>query len=589
MIRLEACPKLYCLDQDKALCPEQTLARVRERLAALPLSILAETRRIDNGRLGIPVYLSVCGQDARNVMPTRKQMGKGASPAQAEASALMELMERYGFFTYWQNPPGAFYASWSEAAARLGEALMPIEEVAAACHDRLPAGKARRIMDLRSWCFAPVLRLKVHEGRLEAQKRYAPLDLFRQLGEFNGSSAGNTDVESLLQGACELIERHVCCRVERERPLLPTIDSRPEAARDPLLADLLQRFQGAGVTVLLKDFSLGLPAPTVAALAFDPATFPDASEIVFTAGTASSPAKAAARALTEVAQLAGDFNSRACYEASGLPKYESLEEANWLRAGPLVSLESLPSIEAADMLEELRRLAFGLEKLGFPLYALSTTNAETQVPTHYSFAPGLMFRERDKNASLGLFTGRLLSEEAEAGAPSRALEALAELCPGAHYIPFFQGMTALRAGQSREAADLFAASEPKQPDDEAKALAAFYQGYCLSLEGGWQKALPALERAVALCPDMKGYANHLGVCLFKLGRYQEAARHFERIISRLDKGSAVDLQNLGLCRKFEGKNDEAARYLAAALEIDPSLEAARKHLAQLTRLLREGQ
>ena len=34
---------------------------MRERLAAVNLDVLAETRRVDVGRLGIPVYLSVCG------------------------------------------------------------------------------------------------------------------------------------------------------------------------------------------------------------------------------------------------------------------------------------------------------------------------------------------------------------------------------------------------------------------------------------------------------------------------------------------------------------------------------------------------
>ena len=31
---------------------------------------------------------------------TQKQMGKGGSPAQAEASALMELVERFSFFSF---------------------------------------------------------------------------------------------------------------------------------------------------------------------------------------------------------------------------------------------------------------------------------------------------------------------------------------------------------------------------------------------------------------------------------------------------------------------------------------------------------
>ena len=55
--------------------------------------------RIDSGRLDIPVYLSLLGVDARRVVPTHKQMGKGATPVQAEASALMELVERFSFFS----------------------------------------------------------------------------------------------------------------------------------------------------------------------------------------------------------------------------------------------------------------------------------------------------------------------------------------------------------------------------------------------------------------------------------------------------------------------------------------------------------
>lgn len=86
IIRLTPCPKGYTKDLDKAVSPAQTIAHVQERLAAVNLDILAETRRVDVGRLGIPVYLSVCGADAREIMPTRKQMGKGSSPEQARAS-----------------------------------------------------------------------------------------------------------------------------------------------------------------------------------------------------------------------------------------------------------------------------------------------------------------------------------------------------------------------------------------------------------------------------------------------------------------------------------------------------------------------
>lgn len=58
--------------------------------------------------------------------------------------------------------------------------------------------------------------------------------------------------------------------------------------------------------------------------------------------------------MTEVAQLAGDFCTRAYYEASGLSKYTALEQISWLIEGPTVELKSLPSVENTDIREELR-------------------------------------------------------------------------------------------------------------------------------------------------------------------------------------------------------------------------------------------
>jgi ribosomal protein S12 methylthiotransferase accessory factor len=31
-------------------------------------------------------------------------MGKGGTPTQSEASAVMELAERFSFFSFWKNP-----------------------------------------------------------------------------------------------------------------------------------------------------------------------------------------------------------------------------------------------------------------------------------------------------------------------------------------------------------------------------------------------------------------------------------------------------------------------------------------------------
>ncbi len=573
MIKLVACPKGYTLDQDKAMPPARTIQRVRERLSDSGTRILAATRRIDTGRLGIPVFLSECGPDARAVMPTRKQMGKGASPEQAEASALMELVERFSFFTRWNSPAAFQVWNYSEAEACSPLPVMPLKRILQSVQEELPEEQARRIMDLWFWQFHPATDL------CAGKEEMIPLEWFKILNEFNGSSAGNTHEESILQGACELVERHVCALTDRERRPLPTID--PTSLRDPVLLDLMARFTRNGVQVLLKDMTLGQPVPTVGAICHDPATLAKGhSEIVYTAGTASSPAKAAIRALTEVAQLAGDFETASVYEASGLPKYASLEEARWLQDGPVVALDSLPDVETDDFRDELLALCKGLQDKDLALYSVDMTHPGLGIPAHYNLVPGFQFRERDRHASLGLFVGRKLAEQAPLDDALTGLEILADVYPKGHFLPFFQGLLQLRLEEYDVARQAFCQAEPLQPDADNQALAAFYTAYSHTLQGQWQEALPPLDRAIACCNEHKEFYNLRGVAQFKLGIYEKAALDFTQAL-QLDRGSAMDLANLGLCYKFMGESDKARQALQTALELEPGLDFARTHLEEL--------
>ncbi len=572
MRRLRPTPKGYVADSDKVCSPAETVARARAAFGRFGADILAETRRIDTGRLGIPVFLSVCGDKAKDVMPTRKQMGKGASPEQAEASALMELAERYSFFHFWDTPGNFRELTWSEAREAWPGEVMPIEEIVRSVGDPLSPGAAAAVMDLVPWRF--VRAFNVTLGREE----YVPLDWFRKINEFNGSSAGNGLEESLLQGACELVERHVCAVFDRSWPVAPTIDL--DTVEDEVLCELVDAFHREGIFLLLKDFSLGMPVPTVAALAYDPATFPAGSEIVFTAGTAASPAKAAIRAVTEIAQLAGDFETRSNYEASGLPKFRSPADFARLLDGPVVPLESLPGIERADILEEVTLLVRGLAEKGHSLYSVDITHPELGLAANYSFVPGFLFRERAACASLGLFVGRILAEESPPPLAALGLETLAGHYPDAPFLPFFQALLELRTGDDAAAARLFARAEPLQEDPGDRALAAFYQAHALTRSEKWAQAVPHLDRAIALCPEVKEYFNLRGVAFFKAGDYARAAGDFEAALT-LDSGSAMDLANLGLCHDRLGHAARAVHFLETAVRLDPGLDFARRRLEEL--------
>ncbi|ACU88362.1 YcaO-like family protein [Desulfomicrobium baculatum] len=572
MIKIHSCPKGYVTDLDKTCTPEETVVKARDALAHSGKRILAQTRRIDTGRLGIPVYMSICGEDALDIMPTRKQMGKGASAPQAEASALMELVERFSYFSFWDNPENFQPLTWSQAREAFGDRLLPISYMIQSVADTVSEDDAARILDLLPWRFAPVTDIGA------GQEFMAPLDWFKKLNEFNGSSAGNTLEESMLQGGCELVERHVCAVVDRTRQDTPSID--PASFSDPVLIELYEKFTTKGLKVWLKDFSLGLPVPTVAALVMDPATFPHKSEIVFTAGTASSPEKAAIRALTEIAQLGGDFETCSNYEASGLPKFIHPDQCAWLTRGEVVSIHSLPSNTDADIATELLNFCARLKDQSFAFFSVDTTVKELDIPANYNFVPGFLFRERTPMASLGLFVGRVLAEDVDPEEALAGLEVLQEIYPDAHYLPFFRGLVALRQGEIDQAASWFARAEPLQPEADDQGLAAFYQAYALSQQGQWAETIPHLDRAVQHCPEVKEYFNLRGVAYFKQQEYAGAAANFELALA-LDSGSAMDLANLGLCHKFMNNADKARELLGEALTLDPSLEFARTHLSEL--------
>ncbi|MBR4742428.1 MAG: YcaO-like family protein, partial [Desulfovibrio sp.] len=516
----------------------------------------------------IPVYMSVCGQDAKDLLSCRKQMGKGSSPAQAMASAMMELVERYSFFSFWKNKPFCRQCRWSEAKKLFGSALIPIEHILLSVSEtNLSKEDAEEIMDTVAWYFYPATDL-VHDTIT-----YLPLDWFKLLNEFNGTSAGNTAEESLLQGICELIERHVCWQIDQKQCITPTLD--PESATDQTLQKLLSAFRREKINIILKDFSLNMPIPTIAALAWDPETYPTSSEIVFTAGTATSPQKACIRAVTEVAQLGGDFCSHSCYEASGLPKFTNLADLQWLLQGEQKSIQSIPNRASNDIKTELLTVA---AQMNLPVYAIDTTHPKLQIPSHYTIIAGLNFRERDHHQSLGLFVGRKLVED-PIQQTQEGLKILAKHYPNAHFLPFFQGLAYLSRQDYASAQTRFEAAIAQQPDAENQGLTAFYAGYTATLQQNWQQALPLLKTAVAYAPNVKEFSNLLGVTYFKLQNYAQAKKHFLHVLE-LDKGSAMDLANLGVC-EYHLEEDSAYEHLQAALTLDPSLQFAQDYLTKI--------
>jgi ribosomal protein S12 methylthiotransferase accessory factor len=362
--------KRFTLDQDKIFPPRETVKRFKEKLKAINLDILKSAIRIDNGRLDIPVYFSTCGEDAVKVIGTKKQMGKGGTPDQAEASAVMELAERFSFFSFVKNQKNFF----TDQYANVKEKAISFKKIAQSVHDEsedLPV--SRKIFER--------LPLKWTWGyNLTSEKELLiPFDWFFAINEFNGPSAGNCVEEALIQGICEIVERHTSSIVSQNKLKVAAI--RPESVTDPLVLEMFRKYSKAGVNLYLSDFSLDTGIPTVGVMAYDPVTFPELSEIVWTAGTAPDPQKALSRALTEVAQLAGDFNTGANYVASGLPKYTRLEDAQFIiNPAKKVDISDLPDLSDENIKTEILNSVSALARNNMEILLINTMHPQLQIP-----------------------------------------------------------------------------------------------------------------------------------------------------------------------------------------------------------------
>ncbi len=560
--------KQYSHDQDKTRTPGETILWVRERLSRLDMDVLAKTVRIDTGRLGIPVFISLCGEDATRLIGTKKQMGKGATPEQSEASALMELMERFSFFSFIEQFPFP-----TLKYRELDDFAVSVEDLKKSVYDTGtdPELCLRFLEDL------PLRWVKARNLTL-GREQWVPIDWFYTINEYNGPASGNTLEEAILQGLCEVVERHVGSIVSNDMTITPEIDI--DSLRDPAAIELVDKFRANGIELFLRDISLDTGVPTVAALAYDPSTFPESSEIVFTAGTTSNPEKSLCRALTETAQLAGDFQSRTSYRPT-LPKYASLEEAAYMmKSDGKRPVRDLPNLDDNNMRVEIERCVAALSKTGLEVLAVNVTHPRLQVPAVYTIVPGAHFLDHTRNTDFAQHAARTMLRSLEGDELVRQMDRLLSTFGPRYDLSFFSAHTLELRGDVEAALALFTRALDQSPEPGEIGSIHVHIGSCLKDLGRYEEALEALALAEKANPELKEIFNLQGFCYFKLKRHEESMASFEKAID-LDPGSAIDYANIGSNLRELGHKREAIRLYSIALELDPDIDFARANIEKL--------
>jgi ribosomal protein S12 methylthiotransferase accessory factor len=578
-IVLDNCLKKYTADQDKAISPDKTVDHFLTKLASLDLKILNEVKRIDNGRLNIPVYFSVCGDDAAALIGTKKQMGKGASPIQAKASACMELAERFSFFSFKNNPENFLVGDY-QTIQQSGYPILDISALLQSVHDENTSEAL-----LKSLLSGIPMQWAWATNLTRGEDVLIPFSWFFAINEFNGPSAGNTYEEAALQGICEVVERHVCSVIHHQKKQTPRIDL--ASVHDPVAQDLVKKFLKNGIELYLNDFSLDTGICTVGALAIDRSTFPESSEIVYTAGTTPSAEKALIRAITEVAQLAGDFNSGSNYVASGLPKPLSMDEVAYVTdTERTITIQEMANLADNNIKIEVERCVRSLQKIGMEVLIIDTTHHQLKIPACYTIVPGAHFRERSMAKSVGLFAAKLLVESVnDPVILEEKLAAMHKLLPNAYYLEFYRGRNFYNAGSPAQAIARFDKALTLNPLQEDLPYIYSYKGSCLKDLNQYDEAIQVLSQGLAVDEERPDIHNLLGVCSYKKGEYLTAISHFERAIT-LNPASAMDYANLGINYYQLGRNEEAKQFFTVSLTLDPSLEFAHHYLDRIVNNLK---
>jgi ribosomal protein S12 methylthiotransferase accessory factor len=244
--RLASCLKHSWEDQDKAAAPAETVKATLAKLQKQPdLSHLKlEERPIDVD--GAFSFASVSDQLTTN--------GKGLTPDQSEASAVMEFAERYSWLHFdYEHAPGYMVKSWSEM--KKWSFPVPDETYFFRC---FPDWDNREEL-LAQVKDIPLKWLKAVSLN-DYRPYYYPLNWHNYTQTSNGLAAGNALEEAIVQALCEVIERENVFRFFAAKKTPRELDLR--SVKHPLVVRTLASAAAVGVRIAVKDISFELGVPT---------------------------------------------------------------------------------------------------------------------------------------------------------------------------------------------------------------------------------------------------------------------------------------------------------------------------------------
>ncbi len=399
-MRLDRCPKCSPDTGIRTIPPEETLKRVLPLLKGAGMGLPENITGWDN--LGIPVFSIDRAETA--IGKPKYYNGKGVTVEQAEASAVMECIERYS--AEMRDTDEVVVGTYETAAGAMF-AVDPAELI-------LPLN----ILDIyRDRDIAWTQGFDMFRGEhilVPACAVYYPyypkddLQLFRW--HTNGIASGNTMEEAILHALFEDIERDAWSIAEYQDRTYADIHIRD---RDSVPGKLIQKFEAQGIEIHLKDLTSDLGIPTIGASADDTVT-KDPELLCIGVGTHLNPEIAAIRAITEVAQSRTThkhgmkINAQLQKQSRDLG-YENMKKINHMWFGKnskSIYLEDIPDLSTPYVLDDIEVVLGKLMENGFEqVVAVDLTRPEIGVPAVRMIVPGLEVSTMDPEREGGRLRG----------------------------------------------------------------------------------------------------------------------------------------------------------------------------------------
>ena len=384
-LELKRCPKVSASTGIRTIPPEETLKRVMPLLEKAGMDPLEDITDRDN--LGIPVYSVYRKKTAKGTFGNYN--GKGATPEQAKASAVMEAMERYS--AEQRESDEVAYGTLQQ----MRDSGMPYVEPGELILPARVMGMVESAEIAWTECYDILRGEDVWVPACAVFYPYYPdgdLQLFRF--HTNGIASGNTIEEAILHAIFEVIERDAWSIAESfNRTNADIVVDDPDSTP----AKLLKNFRDAGIEIKLKDLTSDVGVTTIGASSDDVRT-KDPEMLDIGVGTHLNPEIAAIRALTEVAQSRTTHKHGLKVNAELQKRtremgYERVKEANamwYADSKKTIELSSMKDESTEYVLDDIEIVLGKLMNAGFDRVIIADlTRPEINVPTVRAIIPGM--------------------------------------------------------------------------------------------------------------------------------------------------------------------------------------------------------